>query len=246
MIRNVVWEKEADYKSRCVVVSIKDPNDTNWYSNFSRLIFFPNEGVFEVDDGRRYYDRCDTYNTDHHAKATAFYEELLKELGESCPYVYVHPDYGGSVGNNPSDYAPVHRERLNTEEYLQEIPFEVMSDEEKDQYVAMFGPVSATNDIAAAINQGMHARVSELLQNESQEVCLKWLKCAVIARSTSCFNAIYKLVDTVPEEFFDIAVENNDKNTIRVFMSNGYKPLTKQLFNTARLGDFELFSYVSL
>lgn len=244
--RNIEWEKDigASYASACVILRIKVDQD-KWYCSDSRLAWFPLEGVLEVDDGKRYYDRDGSKdNENYHNMVCDYYKELFKELGHDVWDISIHPDYGGSVGEDPDRYASYDSETVDTKEILDELPVEVMNEDEKKQYIAAYGPIPEyTCDLAQAIHNGLHEKVKELLETEEDK--LVWLKCAVLAKNSICCDVILGgIKDAIPEEYYDIAFQNKDKNTIRVLLDNKYRPTLKQLFDSTKLDDIDLFDEV--
>lgn len=245
MTRDVQWETamKDTYTTTYIILNIQRETD-KWFQRYSKVIWFPFEGVLEIDDGIRYYDRDGTKdNEDYHKMVVDYYKDLFTELNHDVWNVKIHPDYGGSVGEDPQSYSSYDSEMVDGTGILEELPIEVMKDDEKKQHIALHGETAKnTCDLAQALHDGLHDKVLELLPEHDT---ILWLKCAVLAKNSICCDVICKrMKEPLPEDCFDIAYQNKDKNTMRVLLNNKYRPTLKQLFDCPKLGDIGFFDEV--
>lgn len=249
MRRDVKWEEEIKYPHKCIMIRICSDKNQCWSTH--RIMIFPEEGVVEVDDGRRYYDRDGSKdNKKHNKMVAAYYKKLLQELGVDA-WVHIWPDWGGSVGEDPGGHASLDSEQLSYTELLQEMPIEVMTESELTEYIAVHGDVEGqVCDIATAIREGLNDKLKDLLDTEPPETFTKWLRCAVLAQSGKCVNSICDLLaDTIiPDTIIDIALKNKDNYTLFLLIQHNLKnnccPSLLQLHQMAKLDNLDLFEFV--
>lgn len=232
----------------CATNTNPDELDELGYSSRSTILLFPEKGMLLVDDGCRYYDRDGSNsNREYNEMAAAYYENILNELGASFPYVHICPDYDYAYDDYEEKFPIEIIGPLSSKLLLLELPIEIMTDEERAEFVSVFGEIPTySNDIATAIREcGNEKLLEEILHDQPKESLLNWLKCAVLARNTTCVNLISKKVGAeIPSHLFDIALEQCDEKTMDVLVRNKYKPTLKQLYNVAKFHDIGVFSLI--
>eukprot|EP00798_Chlamydomonas_sp_ICE-L_P017793 gene17793-24167_t len=254
MLLDISLANDKGETRNCIRLRIDSTESRIFEWGISDIRYFPEHGILEVDDGKRYCDRDDTNDyANYHDMVCSYYKRLLRECRDANDTVCIHeydgadveviPDYGRRVDENPAIYVNTYSEPVDDVQLLRELPIECMTDDQLREARTLSIIKSSKDkeyDLESAIRTGNLPRVRDLLP-DSQSELIKWMRCAVLVRNNTVVNLIAKQIecvhvdDTTIHDLFDIAMKAGDLKTAEVLLQKElrYIPTLRQLFFSA-------------
>lgn len=216
--------------------------DEKCYGGSSRIVFYPSLGILEVNDGKT---TSGWYNKEWNEAAIEYYEKLLERMGYDTYYCYIHYNVCGSACDDET-FDSYYSDELTDDEILQEIPPHLLTDQEKNILMSVYGKIDGLDEKPTAlvdiIRRGETELLKEKIENMSEKEIEEALMYACKAKSSYCLDLLLQKMKPT-SNFFDVCVRNKDRDSCQMILATDYTPTIKQIYEATKYLDQEIFEY---